>query len=140
MVTRFLLILASAGVASLLAQSATTIKKVPISQTSPAAGQEMFTTYCAACHGKDGKGTGPAATALKVAPTNLTLLTAKNHGKFPEDLIFQVLTYGPNIAAHGSEEMPAWGDLFKGLAPGRRDLVQLRISNLTTYIKSVQEK
>jgi mono/diheme cytochrome c family protein len=142
MVNRFvILLLASAGVVGMLqAQNATTIKKVPLSQTSPASGQEMFNTYCATCHGKDGKGGGPAASALKVAPTDLTQLSLKNQEKFPEDLIFQVLTYGPSIAAHGSEEMPIWGDLFKTLNPGRRDMVQLRIVNLTSYIKSIQGK
>jgi hypothetical protein len=39
------------------AQSVTTIKKVPLSPTSPSA-EEMFHTYCAVCHGKDGKRRG----------------------------------------------------------------------------------
>ena len=38
-----------------------TIEHVPIKPTSAASGQEMYTSYCAVCHGKDGKGGGPAA-------------------------------------------------------------------------------
>ena len=45
-----------------------TIKKVPIESTSPGSGAEMFKAYCAVCHGKDAKGGGPAAEALKVQP------------------------------------------------------------------------
>src|SRR5713101_3052138 len=41
------------------------------------------TAYCAVCHGTDGKGGGPAATALKVPPTDLTLLSKNNGGKYP---------------------------------------------------------
>jgi mono/diheme cytochrome c family protein len=50
------------------------IKHASAGRTSPASGQEMFVNYCAACHGKDGKGDGPAAPALKVAPADLTAL------------------------------------------------------------------
>ncbi|MGA2457668.1 MAG: cytochrome c, partial [Terriglobales bacterium] len=49
-----------------------TIKHVPIQSTSPVSGKEMYTAYCAACHGTDGKGGGPASGALKIPPTDLT--------------------------------------------------------------------
>src|SRR5579862_5147572 len=73
------------------AQTKTVIKHVPIKQTSPASGQEMFTAYCAACHGKDAKGTGPAADALKVPATDLTTLAAKNGGKYPSMKVSSVI-------------------------------------------------
>ena len=41
------------------------IRHVPVKATSPASGPEMYTTYCAVCHGIDGKGRGPAADALR---------------------------------------------------------------------------
>ena len=47
------------------------IKNVEIQYTKPVAGAEMFRSYCAARHGSDGEGTGPAASALKQAPANL---------------------------------------------------------------------
>ncbi|MBZ5572099.1 MAG: cytochrome c [Acidobacteriia bacterium] len=48
---------------------------------SPASGQQMYSAYCAVCHGNDGKGGGPAAEALKVPPPDLTVLARKNGGK-----------------------------------------------------------
>jgi hypothetical protein len=36
--------------------------------------------------------------------------------------------------------MPVWGDLFKSLNPGRAEIVQLRIVNLTHYLKTIQGK
>ena len=122
------------------AQTSKEIKKVPLTQTSPASGSEMFRTYCAVCHGVNGKGAGPAADALKKAPADLTRLTAGNHGKYPEDRVANAISGDAQIGAHGSREMPVWGDLFKSLNAGTSDLVRLRIVNLTDYVKSIQAK
>ena len=64
-------------------QSKTVIQHVPITSTSPVSGKEMYTAYCAVCHGTDGKGGGPAASALKVPPTDLTQLSKNNGDKYP---------------------------------------------------------
>lgn len=58
------------------------VKHVPAQPTSPASGQDMFLAYCATCHGKSATGDGPAASALKVAPADLTGLT-KKYGDTP---------------------------------------------------------
>jgi mono/diheme cytochrome c family protein len=119
--------------------SAQTIKKAPVTATSPVSGEEMFDQYCAVCHGKDGKGAGPAASALKKAPANLTTLTSRSGGKFPELKVANVIHGDPDTAAHGSRDMPIWGTLFSSLNTNSPGTVQLRISNLTTYIKSIQQ-
>jgi len=134
-------VLASVGIGAAFAQSQTTIKKVPVTSTSPTSGKEMFQTYCAVCHGQDGKGAGPAADALKKAPADLTQLTRKNSGKFPEQRVSLVITTGPSeILAHGSKDMPVWGDLFKHMGSSDPGVARLRIANLTDYIKSIQAK
>jgi len=121
------------------AQDKPTIKTIPLSPTSPASGKEMFATYCAVCHGPDGRGAGPAAAALKTPPANLTQLTAKNKGKYPEFQVAQTLS-AKGVVAHGSQEMPVWGDLFKSVSRGDNDIVRLRVANLTSYIQSIQAK
>ena len=60
-----------------------TVKKVPIVQSNPTSGKQMFGDYCAPCHGISGKGDGPAASALKTPPADLTVLAKTNGGKFP---------------------------------------------------------
>jgi mono/diheme cytochrome c family protein len=100
----------------------------------------MYVNYCAACHGKDGKGDGPAAPALKVAPADLTVLAKKNAGKYPVMKVTTALTGQANLAAHGNMEMPVWGPIFWRMSGGHEAEVQQRIANLNKYIESIQEK
>jgi len=102
-------------------------------------GKEMFATYCAVCHGPDGRGAGPAAAALRTRPTNLTQLTATNKGKYPDLQVMQTLS-AKDVVAHGSQEMPVWGDLFKSVTRDSNDIVRIRVANLTSYIQSIQAK
>src|SRR5262245_30674145 len=78
------------------------VKKASVTPTSAASGQEMFNAYCAVCHGKAGKGDGPAAPALKKNPANLTELTQRNGGKFPELQVYGTIKGESETPAHGS--------------------------------------
>lgn len=122
----------------ILAQVA--VKEKPIKNTSAASGEEMYASYCAACHGAGGKGDGPAEPALKQHPTDLTSLAANNNGQFPTMKVQNILRQG-KIAAHGSSEMPVWGPLFKSIGGSSQSegTTNLRINNLANYIKSLQK-
>jgi mono/diheme cytochrome c family protein len=123
-------------------QPQTIIKTVPIQRTSPVSGQEMYTSYCAACHGAKATGDGPAAASLRTPPPNLTLLSKKNGGTFPANRVMTVLQMGVASPAHGSPEMPIWGNLLVNLDPTSQDsasVVKQRIYNLTQYLKQVQK-
>ena len=124
--------------ACLTANAQPVVKRVPVTSTSPASGQEMFKTYCAACHGLEGKGNGPAGPALKKQPANLTELTQRNGGKFPELRVYDTIKGDLDMPAHGSRDMPIWGNLFSSISHGSPGEVQMRISNLTDYLKSIQ--
>jgi mono/diheme cytochrome c family protein len=121
-------------------QPQTTIKNVPVKNTSPTSGKEMYNTYCAVCHAVDGRGNGPAAEALKVPPTDLTMLSKNNSGKFPDMKVVAAIRGESNLPAHGKREMPIWGQLFFGLSHGHEGEVQQRTANLTKYIESLQAK
>ncbi|MBZ5654926.1 MAG: c-type cytochrome [Acidobacteriia bacterium] len=116
------------------------IERTPVQQTSPASGHEMFTSYCASCHGKDAKGNGPAASALKTAPADLTALAKKNGGKYPSLKVTSVLSGQTDLAAHGNKEMPVWGAVFWRMSGGHEGEVQQRVANLNRYIESLQGK
>jgi mono/diheme cytochrome c family protein len=124
-------------------ENKTEVKKVVIKQTSASSGKEMFTQYCAPCHGVDGTGNGPAAPAMKSPPTNLTQLAKKRDGKYPANTVAGVLKFGSGGGAnpaHGSADMPIWGPLFLSLDKYHDSVVQQRISNIVTYIETLQAK
>ena len=122
------------------AQPEKVIQHVPVKPVSPASGKEMYTTYCAVCHGTDGKGGGPAASALKVPPTDLTLLSKNNGGKYPSLKVASAIRGEANVPAHGSKDMPVWGSLFMNMSHGHASEVQQRVANLSQYIESLQAK
>ncbi|MGA8500243.1 MAG: c-type cytochrome [Candidatus Sulfotelmatobacter sp.] len=121
-------------------QPKTTIQHVTIKATSAASGKEMYTSYCAVCHGMDGKGGGPAASALKTPPADLTVLSKNNGGKYPSIKVTSILRGTSDLPAHGSKEMPVWGPLFWGMSNGNEAEVQQRVTNLTQYVESLQAK
>ena len=121
-------------------QTSKTIQHVPIQPTSAASGKDMYTTYCAVCHGTDGKGGGPAASALKVPPTDLTMLSKNNGGKFPSLKVTSAIRGEADLPAHGSKDMPVWGKLFWSMSRGHESEVQQRVANLTHYIETLQAK
>jgi mono/diheme cytochrome c family protein len=118
---------------------AQTIKKVPAQYTSPADGQQMYSAHCAACHGVDGTGNGPASPALKARPTDLTQLTKSNGGKFPDNHVYNAIKGEVGVPAHGSKDMPVWGNVFRSVSGGHDAEVQQRLVNLTQYVKKLQQ-
>lgn len=122
------------------AEKAPTLKKAEIKPTSASSGSEMYTSYCAACHGLNGKGTGPAAKALKAPLSDLTQLAKKNGGKYPAEHVIGVLRFGSEIPAHGTAEMPIWGPLLRSVSSADEAETKLRITNLVRYLESLQAK
>lgn len=116
------------------------IKKVPIERSAPESGRQMYMDYCAVCHGQDGKGSGPAVSALKVPPTDLTKMARSAGGESPYFRVKSVLQFGTAVGAHGTTDMPVWGPLFRTVEKGDASIVQLRLNNLAAYVESLQEK
>jgi len=117
-------------------------KKVTLtaSKTAPTSGKQMYLSYCAPCHGVDGRGNGPIAPVLKVPPTDLTTLSRNNHGKFPDSHIVTVLQNGTELRAHGTQEMPVWGPIFGKMDGTNPQDKLLRMSNVSRYLETLQVK
>jgi mono/diheme cytochrome c family protein len=106
-------------------------------------GEEQFLRYCAACHGEDGRGHGPAASALMKPPADLTRIAARRGGQFPDAEIAQYIDGRFEVTAHGSREMPIWGRrLADPIAEDTtgEEVARGRIDLLVEYLRTIQVK
>jgi len=103
-------------------------------------GSQLFRSYCASCHGAGGKGDGPLAANLRVAPSDLTRLAKRNHGKFETDKVRRAIDGRGPKEIHGGSDMPVWGDAFKNAGEGYSEAkVKERIDALVEHISTLQE-
>lgn len=104
------------------------VKHVPAKYVPPTDGPQLYTAYCASCHGADLNGKGAVAA---VVPKNISLRT-----QIPSRMRAQTI--------HGSEspgqtiEMPAWGRILRNVYHGDESKTQLAIYNINRYIQSMQ--
>lgn len=111
-------------------------------------GETEYMAQCASCHGAEGRGDGPVAEVLTQAPADLTMISSRYGGSFPEDAIYKVIDGRNMINPHGSRGMPVWGDRYFRLAaeaaqtvPHDVDAQALaygRITALVKYLESIQ--
>lgn len=99
-------------------------------------GRDIYMSFCVSCHGWTGKGDGPAGPALTTPPTNLTLLSARNGGKFPHTQIRRYLKGELPITAHGSREMPIWGKVFRRESTTAE--TRMQFFALAKFLESIQ--
>jgi mono/diheme cytochrome c family protein len=98
-------------------------------------GGKLFNQYCAACHGVTGKGDGPAAAALKVAPADLTAIQRPGE-KFPFNQVQTKIDGEKASTAHGTSKMPIWGTVLRRTSGELQKSAD--IYALVRYIESIQ--
>lgn len=110
------------------------------------AGNRTYDRFCSVCHGKEAKGNGLYKENLKVAPADLTKLASNNNGIFPWIMMYQIIDGNDITIAHGTNEMPIWGELFdisnwdKGYTEHSNVITRGRIFELLVYLDFIQEK
>jgi mono/diheme cytochrome c family protein len=109
-----------------------------------AGGEIEYQRHCASCHGMDARGDGPLAKYLTVKPADLTQVAKKNGGEFPFWQTYRIIDGRDEIKAHGTREMPVWGQRFLA-EQGSKDRyseteVTGRILSLVFYLRHVQER
>ena len=89
-----------------------------------AEGKTLYTTYCASCHGDQGKGDGVAARSLPVKPADHT-----NNGvmsQLSDKYLTDIITKGGS-AVNKSGFMPAWGS----------SLNDKQVASIVAYVRSL---
>lgn len=109
----------------------------------PIDGRTAYMENCASCHGADGKGDGPAARDLAVAPPDLTTIAARNGGVFPVNQVMSTID-GLDRGAHFSTAMPEFGagDLGETVIVEEQGLgtpVPMKLLVLSEYLESIQQ-
>ena len=111
------------------------------SQSSVAAvsGAYSFRTYCASCHGVDGRGEGPLTDSLRFKPPDLTLIAKRNGGEFPAEKVVKIVDGRTPVKGHGGPDMPIWGDAFRNAETGYDDAAaRAKVRGVVDYLKTLQ--
>jgi mono/diheme cytochrome c family protein len=91
-------------------------------------GKQLYQQYCASCHGVDGRGRTPLANLFERKPPDLTRISLRGEGWFPEGMVKEIVD--GRLVAHGSREMPVWGEI----------LTPAQIQLITEHISSIQDR
>lgn len=112
----------------------TRIRSLPVE-----AGKEMYNSYCAACHGENGKGYGPAWPVLSKGAPDLTVLTLQNQGRFPKYKVTTALSqFGESHQLGTRAEMPDWYKAFVSLDRTCPFRAGVRARSISNYVETLQ--
>jgi mono/diheme cytochrome c family protein len=135
--SKILLILSAAMITpgALIASDSKPSARIPATD-----GKAMYASYCATCHGIDGKGNGLRSSSLKRTPSDLTLLSRKNGGAYPSARVVAVIGHGTSVSGHDKTGMPVWAPTLDTMDQNNKLETPLRISNLSKYLETLQVK
>jgi mono/diheme cytochrome c family protein len=144
MIGRFQKIVIATSVLMVLANSAR-------AQESPMEkARADFLTFCAACHGSSGGGDGPVASELVTQPPSLNQIAKRRAGVFDAAQVHRLIDGREMPRAHGTPEMPVWGNVFEFQATaegvlqediaGIEKSTRQRIERLVKYLESIQDR
>ena len=108
-------------------------------------GKENYLALCADCHGPKGLGDGPTAKVFKIPAANLTTLSARNGGEFPQVYVLSKI-YGFSEEVDHFGAMPEFGPILDGpttvieTEKGIFTPTPLPLVELGEYIESLQKK
>jgi hypothetical protein len=107
-----------------------------------------FLDLCADCHNADAKGNGPLSKNLARVPPDLTRIRERAHGVFDEKAVYDWILGLEMTDAHGSREMPIWGDWLMDeavedstsldAARAAEQEIERRILAIVKYLKALQ--
>jgi len=101
-------------------------------------GHELYTQYCAACHGLNADGNGPLAPVMKMPPANLRRLSERYGNPLPAKRIAGFIDGREDVKAHGPRDMPVWGMRFDPEKKAGAENTRPWLAALVAYLQSIQ--
>jgi mono/diheme cytochrome c family protein len=105
------------------------------------AGEAAFMQRCASCHGVAGLGDGPVASVLFEQPPDLRRIALRRGGHFDRDAVAERIEGRSLPAAHGTSEMPVWGERLTAEYEhyvGRDEMIAATLDSIVAYLETVQ--
>jgi hypothetical protein len=100
--------------------------------------KQLFGAYCAACHGRDGRGRGPAAPIMRATPPDLSVLSKRSGGSFPwSDVEVRIRATDRRPPSSIAEGMPVWRP-FSSHKPTAGPADHAR--GIAAYVESLQRR
>ncbi|HUO96843.1 MAG TPA: cytochrome c [Steroidobacteraceae bacterium] len=72
-------------------------------------GADLYHRFCASCHGATGEGNGPVSRSFAVAVPDLTRISLRHGGQYPDNWVYRVIDGRAALVSHGPRDMPVWG-------------------------------
>ena len=104
-------------------------------------GRASYQQFCAACHGLNGKGGGPVASLLLEAPADVTQISRRRNGAFPQaDLEALLLARSrASLPQAMPRHMILFGPIFLSMDSDPA-FARAQVAELLTFIESMQEE
>ncbi len=138
---RFVVLLAVAGSLALLGCGQVSEQEAQ-HRERVAAGGASYQAYCAGCHGQTGTGDGPSAQFMTIPPADLTQISKRHGGTFPEEQIYRRIDGAAEPDTVGAAKMPHWGNVWRGMNPTRQEqeVTDRRIHEMVAFLQSIQQE
>lgn len=130
---------AALGLAALLALAG--MSGARSEDLSTSSGAQLFQSYCASCHGKEGAGDGPVAPFFKLSPPDLRQISRRHRGTFPAEWVHRIIDGRESLPPHGVRDMPVWGAQFAWSASNAaeaKSVADSAINRLVEHLRSIQ--
>jgi len=100
-------------------------------------GHDLYIAYCNFCHGEYGDAS--VGDLLKVKPPDLTHISQRRNGVFPDEEIYKIIDGEEALkTGHGDRDMPIWGETLANSENVDEVMVPKKIYQLIEYLKTIQ--
>jgi len=121
-----------------------TVTIVAARATTSVDGATLYQAYCASCHGRDGKGNGPAVHALRTPAPDLTRIGVTHTDTDCVRHVMQEFLAGhrsssePKVSENDLD-MPNWAPIFYAMWTSSSGVATMRMRNVARHVNSIQE-